>query len=94
MKNIIIFLAIMFAIACFVFGRTENVTTYPETGKVVNVSDADLVTVEISDGNLFEFYGGGWKVGDCASLEIDGCGTETIRDDVVINAQYSAWKIN
>ena len=93
MKNVIIFLAIVFAIASFVFGRTD-VTTYPETGKVVNVSDNDLVTVETSSGNLFEFYGNGWKIGDCASLEMDGCGTETIKDDMIINAQYSAWKIN
>lgn len=94
MKNTIIFLAIVFAIVSFVFGRTESVTTYPETGKVVNVSGNDLVTVETSSGNIFEFYGDGWIVGDCASLEMDGCGTETIKDDVVVNAQYSAWKIN
>lgn len=68
-------------------------TLYPETGKVVEICD-DVVTVETSTGNLFEFYGSeDWFVGDCVSMIMDSCGTESITDDIILTVKYSGvWK--
>lgn len=72
----------------------KSSTLYPETGKVVSIS-GDAVTVETSTGNLFEFYGSeDWFIGDCVSMIMDSCGTQKVTDDMVIDAHYSAWKLN
>lgn len=71
----------------------EKSTLYPETGKVVEIS-GEVVAVETSTGNIFEFYGSeDWLIGDCVSLTMDSCGTADVVDDTVIDAHYSAWKV-
>lgn len=87
----ILILATLLALSVSACGKS---TLYPETGKVVEIS-ADTVTVETSTGNLFEFYGSeDWFIGDCVSLTMDSCGTQRVTDDIIIDAHYSAWKIN
>lgn len=68
-------------------------TLYPETGKVVEICN-DEVVVETYTGNLFAFYGAeDWMIGDCISLIMDGCGTAEVNDDVIIAVKYSGvWK--
>lgn len=91
-KLLIIIMAI--AIIAYATCSCGKSTLYPETGKVVLIS-GDAVTVETSTGNLFEFYGSeDWSIGDCVSLTMDSCGTQRVTDDIIIDAHYSAWKIN
>lgn len=75
---------------------TEETTTgnyYARTTIVVEVDrNNDLVTVEDSTGNRWQFYGAeDWQEGDCASLLMWDNGTDTILDDEVQGAHYSAW---
>lgn len=75
---------------------TEETTAgnyYARTAIVVKVdTDNDLVTVEDSVGYYWQFYGvEDWQEGDCASLLMWDNGTDTILDDEVQGAHYSAW---
>lgn len=91
MKKLILILAIVIIACVCSCGKS---TLYPETGKVVSIS-GDAVTVETSTGNLFEFYGSeDWSIGDCVSMIIESCGTQKVTDDMIIDAHYSAWKLN
>lgn len=92
MKKLLIIILAIAIIACTC--SCGKSTLYPETGKVVEICD-DVVTVETSTGNLFEFYGSeDWSIGDCVSMIMDSCGTKRVTDDIIIDAHYSAWKIN
>ena len=86
---IIFILATMILTSC----SSGKSTLYPETGKVVEIS-GEVVAVETSTGNLFEFYGSeDWSIGDTVSMIMDSCGTENVTDDIIIDAHYSAWKV-
>ena len=92
MKKLLIIILAIAIIACTCSCGTS--TLYPETGKVVEICN-DVVTVETSTGNLFAFYGAeDWFVGDIVSMIMDSCGTHRVTDDIIIDAHYSAWKIN
>ena len=95
MKKLLIILIILLAIVIIACTCSCGKSTlYPETGKVVSIS-GDAVMVETSTENLFEFYGSeDWSIGDCVSLTMDSCGTQRVTDDIIIDAHYSAWKIN
>lgn len=87
----ILILATLLALSVSACGKS---TLYPETGKVVEICN-DTVSVETSTGNIFEFYGSeDWFICDCVSMTIDSCGTSNVTDDMIIDAHYSAWKIN
>lgn len=68
---------------------------YAMTAEVIGVSEErDIVTVEDYNGNLWEFYGAeDWHKKDCASLLMDSKGTDTIKDDEIIKATFSAWDL-
>lgn len=92
MKKLLIIILAITIIACTC--SCGKSTLYPETGKVVSIS-GDVVTVETCTGNIFEFYGAeDWSIGDCVSMIMDSCGTQMVTDDIIIDAYYSAWKIN
>lgn len=87
MKKLLIIILAIAIIACTC--SCGKSTLYPETGKVVEICN-DVVTVETSTGNLFEFYGSeDWMIGDCIGLIMDGCGTAEVNDDVIITVKYS-----
>lgn len=87
----ILILATLLALSVSACGKS---TLYPETAKVVEICN-DEVVVETCTGNLFAFYGAeDWMIGDCISLIMDSCGTPKVTDDMVIDAHYSAWKLN
>lgn len=69
---------------------------YALTSIVVEIDRSkDLVMVEDSTGNRWQFYGAkDWQEGDCASLLMWDNGTDTILDDEVRDARYSAWALN
>lgn len=93
MKRVLIITTIIFMILAKIL-KPESENRYPETGVVVEICN-DVVTVETSTGNLFAFYGAeDWFVGDIVSMIMDSCGTQRVTDDIIIDAHYSAWKIN
>ena len=69
--------------------------TYALTGVVVELTaKSNEVVVEDYNGNLWAFCGiEDWQVGDCASLLMDDQGTDSVLDDVVLSARYSAWTL-
>lgn len=76
----------------------ENLTNgwyYALTTKVVATDkEADIVTCEDCNGNLWEFYGvEDWEVGDCASLLMESHGTKKIEDDTIEDVRFSAWEL-
>ena len=91
MKKLLIIILAIAIIACTC--SCGKSTLYPETGKVVEICN-DEVVVETCTGNLFAFYGAeDWMIGDCISLIMDGCGTANVKDDVIITVKYSGvWK--
>lgn len=68
---------------------------YALTTKVVAIDkEADIVTCEDCNGNLWEFYGvEDWEVGDCASLLMESHGTKKIEDDTIRDARFGAWEL-
>lgn len=75
---------------------TEQVNNYYAlTAQVVKIDKTqDIVTVEDSVGNLWEFYGvEDWEIGDCASMVMDDMGTDRIYDDEVANVRYATWTL-
>lgn len=71
----------------------EEGNYYALTAIIVEVDiDNDLVTVEDSTGNRWQFYGvEDWEVNDCASLLMWDNGTEYVTDDEIHSARYNAW---
>ena len=75
---------------------TEQVNNYYAlTAQVVKIDRTqDIVTVEDSVGNLWEFYGvEDWEIGDCASMIMNDMGTDRIYDDEIVNVRYAAWTL-
>ena len=68
-----------------------NNNYYPMTTVVREIDiKNDVVTVENSNGHLFEFIGvEDWQVGDICSLMLDNNGTESIFDDIILKAIYN-----
>ena len=68
---------------------------YALTCEVVEIDrEANTVTCEDYNGNLWEFYGTeDWQEGDCASLLMNSKGTPSIYDDAIEGARYSAWTL-
>lgn len=73
----------------------RNAEYYTLTTCVVELDrENDVVTVEDSTGNHWEFYGvEDWQIGDCASLLMWDNGTESIFDDEIYKAKYDAWTL-
>lgn len=75
--------------------KMRNAKYYALTTCVVELDKKnDVVTVEDSAGNRWQFYGvEDWQEGDCASLLMWDNGTESIFDDEVHGARYGAWTL-
>lgn len=73
----------------------NNTNYYALTTRVVELDrESDVVTVEDSVGNRWQFCGvEDWKVNDCASLLMWDNGTEAIFDDEVHGARYGVWML-
>lgn len=94
MKRMLVITTITFMILAKILKPDTENCYYPETAVVVEICE-DEVIVETYTGNLFGFYGSeDWSIGDCVSMIIDSCGTQKVTDDMVIDAHYSAWKLN
>lgn len=77
------------------YNANQQKHLYPLTATVTQIEN-DTVTVEDSNGNLWDFYGTeDWQVGDGCSLLMDSNGTNNIEDDIIISIQYyyNDWSI-
>ena len=77
MKIIAIIIALLIAMG----GNTYTMSA------VVTDVDADTVTVEDFNGNVWEFYGDGFAVGEILTLVMDDCGTTNITDDMIVDVK-------
>lgn len=66
----------------------EDTHHYSINGNVISFSSYyDNVTVEDTDGNLWQFYGNGYRIGDEVHLIMDDNGTTDITDDIVVEVK-------
>lgn len=77
----------------------ENLTNgwyYALATEVIEIDhEADIVTCEDCNGNLWEFYGAeNWEVGDNANLLMNSKGTPKIEDDKICGATYADWNLS
>lgn len=70
---------------------SETTHYYPATMVVVDIDEEeDLVTLEDSEGFVWEFYGvDDWFVGDLASVLMYDSYTPEIEDDEIVKARYA-----
>jgi len=68
---------------------------YPRTAVVWAIDrESDTVLCEDAMGFRWEFNGvEDWQPGDCVSLIMDSRGTDSILDDEIVSARYSAWDL-
>lgn len=72
------------------FNKQENNTsTYMVESTITDISENNTVTVTTVNGDMFSFKGNGvWLVNDGVILLLDDQGTETIKDDIIIDMLY------
>lgn len=89
-KRITLLCLCAITIAAGVMACSKCHETYPMSGQVVAVNEeADTVTVESRNGNLWEFCGTeDWAVGDYCACLMDNNGTKEIYDDRILCAIY------
>lgn len=66
---------------------------YPETAIITETNqEADLVTVQTLNGNLFQFEGiEDYQTGDIVSMIMDSNKTEVVTDDIILSVKYSGY---
>lgn len=66
----------------------EDMHYYSVNGNVISFSSYyDNVTVEDTEGNLWQFNGTGYRIGDEVRLIMDDNGTADITDDIVVEVK-------
>lgn len=89
----------LITIVSIMFGSSGNVyfntieDIYPETAIVMETDfEADLVTVQTLNGNIFEFYGvEDYTTGDVVSMIMDSGSTPEVKDDIILSVKYSGY---
>lgn len=98
MKKAAIAVAALFAFtACNAATIPKDDGIYAMTAMVYNLDyEADIVTVEDANGNLWDFAGcEDYAEGDLVSCVMWDAGTpETVYDDYILNARYSGFWID
>lgn len=62
---------------------------YPDAMTITDIS-GDLVTIESSTGNQFQFYGAeDYEEGDLVAVLMYSKGTENVTDDIIIRVRYA-----
>lgn len=85
MKTIMRAIIITFILMCGI-AKAKADNTYTIDATVINVNDG-IVTCEDTDGNVWEFYGDGFKVNDMIVLVMNANHTTTIYDDMIEDVQ-------
>ena len=71
-------------LAFAIVGKNEN--TYQREATIIELGVDDVIACEDSNGNIWEFEGSGYQVGDEVVLVMDtNCTSNTIYDDMIIN---------
>lgn len=72
--------------------KPDTTGLYPLTA-VVEEINGDVLTLVDGNGNGWEMTedGFGWMLGDVASLLMYDNGTETVEDDIILDARFSGW---
>ena len=78
----VLMLIVLFVVACFE-GNLEN--TYTMNAEIVAI-DGEVVSVEDSMNEVWEFYGDGFSVGDSVKIQFFTNGTDDTRYDDVIES--------
>lgn len=89
-KTIVIITAIIMAIAiititCTACGVMHKTNAYTRTteGTIIEVNN-DVVVVETEDGNIWEFYGEGYTVGQTVTVTFSNNGSpDFVKDDTI-----------
>ena len=62
---------------------------YPDAMTITEIS-GDLVTIESSTGNRFQFYGAeDYEEGDLVAVLMYSKGTENVTDDIILRVRYA-----
>jgi hypothetical protein len=85
MKIIMRAIIITFVLMCGI-AKAKADNTYTINATVIN-ADNDVVTCEDVNGNVWEFYGDGFKVNDAIVLIMNSNHTTTIYDDMIEDVQ-------
>lgn len=90
---VILAICLMFFTIGYFCGRTNINNYYAMTAKVVDISrPLDRVTIEDSNGNLWQFDGiEDYEVGDFCSCVMNDNNTELIFDDEIVSVQYAGY---
>lgn len=65
---------------------SNNKNLYMVESTVIDVSETNVITVETIDNEIFSFKGNGvWLTNDGVILLLDNQGTETIKDDIIVD---------
>ena len=93
-------LALLMVLLLFITGFAQakadaRRNLYAKVAVVSSIDEAqDIVVCEDTAGLLWAFRGiEDWQVGDCIGLLMDSQGTETVFDDTIVSARYSAWSV-
>ena len=60
--------------------------TYERKAEVIKIKN-EIITVKSKDGNIWEFEGDGFRVGQTVTLTMDNQGTDKIEDDRIIDVK-------
>ena len=65
---------------------------YANAGVVTEIS-GQTVTMTLQNGHMFDFEAddGDWFIGDLVVATFDDNATETITDDIILDARYCGW---
>lgn len=91
MRKILFLSLALFLLSILIAESEISGNLYPLAGTVVEVNrPEDTVTVQDGAGNLWRFDGAeDWQPGDLAALLMNDCGTEDVRDDVILQVRYA-----
>lgn len=71
----------------------NNSREYPDCGVIIGTDEnKDLVTIQMQNGNMFDFYGiEDYFIGDLVAVIMNDNGTPEVYDDEIISTKYVGW---
>ena len=87
-RRVLLFAGFLMFCAYLFFSPYEEL--YAMSARVVELDpERDIVTVENTQGFLWEFYGcEDWEIGDACACVMNDRGTERIFDDKIVSVRY------
>ncbi len=71
----------------------EKSREYPDCGVIIGTDEEkDLVTIQMQNGNMFDFYGiEDYFLGDLVAVIMNDNGTPEVYDDEIVSTKYVGW---